>query len=52
MHIVKKNSNIRNWAIEKKGNRDLNLSHEISDLGESKMEHSGFFEEYKSNIYQ
>ena len=47
--VVKKNSNIRNWVIEKKGNRDLNLSHEISDLGETKLEISGFFEEYKNN---
>ena len=45
---VKRNSNVRNWVIEKKGNKEINLSHEISDLGETKMEHSGFFEEYKN----
>ena len=46
--ITKKNSNIRNWVIEKRGTRDINLSHEISDLGETKFDHSGFFEEYKN----
>ena len=46
---VKRNSNIRNWVIENKGNKDINLSNEISDLGESKLDHSGFFEEYKNN---
>ena len=47
---VKKNSSIRNWVIEKRGNKDINLSNEISDLGETKLEHSGFFEEYKNSF--
>ena len=51
-NIIKRNSNIRNWIIEKRGTKDIiNLSHEISDLGETNLEHSGFLEEYKSNIH-
>ena len=47
---IKRNSNIRNWVIENKGNKDINLSNEISDLGETKLDHSWFFEEYKNNV--
>ena len=46
---IKRNSNIRNWVIEKRGNNEINISNEVSDLGETKLEHSGFFEEYKND---
>ena len=50
--VIKRNSHIKNWIIEKRGTKDIiNLSHEINGLGETNLQHSGFFEEYKSNIH-
>ena len=46
--VARYHSSIRNLVIEDGGNKDFNLSNEISGLGESKFENSGFFEEIKN----
>ena len=44
----KKKKELKNLVIEKRGDKDINLSYEISDFRETKLDYSGFFEEYKN----